>query len=204
MEKHKKSTVFVIDDDPSIRRALTRLFTCEGFEVESFPSAVDFLECPPAECPGCLVLDLQLPEIDGLELQGRLKEVGCHLPIVFVSAHGRIPDSVQAMKGGAIDFLTKPFDNDALLNAVRQALDEDRQRRFARFEHHDLARRQAELTPREQEVFTHIVVGMLNKDVADALGISEKTVKVHRARVMEKMQADSLAELVRIAEKLGM
>jgi len=197
-------TVFIVDDDASIRRSLKRLLASEGLSVEAFGSADEFLSSYLRDRPGCIVLDLQMPGVDGLALQTRLKEVDCHLPTIFISAHGNIPSSVQAMKGGAVDFLTKPFEERDLLDAVDRALSRDRALRSERQEVEDVDRRYASLTPREQEVFSLIVVGMLNKEVGEQMGISEKTVKVHRARVMEKMEADSLAELVRFAEKLGM
>jgi len=198
------ATVFVIDDDLSIRKSLARLLSAEGFVVETFDSADSFLHSYLRDRPGCIVVDLQMPGIDGLELQSRLKEVDCYLPTVFISGHGSIPSTVKAMKEGAVDFLTKPVEDRDLLAAIGRALDQDRSQRYRRREIADVDQRYAGLTPREKEVFSHIVVGMLNKEVAAQMGISEKTVKVHRARVMEKMEADSLAELVRFAEKLGM
>jgi RNA polymerase sigma factor (sigma-70 family) len=199
-----RPTVFVIDDDASVRKSLARLLRSEGFAVEALESADEFLARYLRERPGCIVLDFQMPGLDGLELQSRLKEVDCELPVVFISGHGDVPCSVRAMKEGAVDFLTKPFEDEQLLAAVRRALERDRTQRAMRREREDVDGRLALLTPREREVFRHIVLGMLNKEVAEQMGISEKTVKVHRARVMEKMEADSLAELVRLAGKLGM
>ncbi len=197
-------TVFVVDDDAAVRRALARLLECHGFQVESFAAAADFLDGYLYERPGCLILDVQLPGLDGFELQSRLAEANCHLPVVFITGHGDIPMSVRAMKGGAVDFMAKPFEEEALLAAVAAALLRDRVARGERRETARLRDCHGQLTPREQEVFSQIVVGLLNKEVAERLQISEKTVKVHRARVMAKMQVDSLAELVRVADKLGM
>jgi len=197
-------TVFVVDDDASVRRSLGRLLVSEGLTAEVYGSADDFLTSYLRDRPGCMIVDLQMPGLDGLALQTRMKEIDCHPPTIFISAHGNIPSSVQAMRGGAVDFLTKPFEERDLLEAVDRALSRDRALRSERQEVEDVDQRYASLTPREQEVFALIVVGLLNKEVGEQMGISEKTVKVHRARVMEKMEADSLAELVRFAEKLGM
>ena len=196
--------VHIVDDDPSVRKSLARLLSLEGFGVEVYPSADEFLEAYLRDRPGCIIVDLQMPGMTGLELQRRLAKVHCYLPTIFLSGHANIPTTVEAMKGGAVDFLTKPVEDQDLLDVVRRALDKDRALRAQRRVNDDVRQRFDEMTPREKEVFGHIVVGMLNKEVGEAMGISEKTVKVHRARVMEKMEADSLAELVRFAEKLGM
>lgn len=198
------ATVFVIDDDASVRRSLVRLLSAEGLAVSAFESAEAFLAAYFRDRPGCILLDLQMPGLDGLQLQRRLKEVSCHLPIIFISGHGSVPSSVAAMKEGALDFLVKPFEDHELLSAVQRALSQDRAGRAERLELEYVDQRYETLTPRERQVFSLIVTGMLNKEVGDQMGISEKTVKVHRARVMEKMEADSLAELVRFAQKLGM
>ena len=200
----KAGTVYVIDDDSSVRKSLTRLLTVEGFDVVAHSTASEFLNAYLSDRPGCLIIDLQLPGMDGLELQKNLAAVDCHLPTVFISGHGNIHSTVEAMKGGAIDFITKPFDDVDLVKAVKGALKKDRRTRRERTIIRDVQNRYANLTRREKEVFSHIVMGMLNKEVGEMMGISEKTVKIHRARVMEKMEADSLAELVRDAEKMGM
>jgi RNA polymerase sigma factor (sigma-70 family) len=195
--------VYVIDDDPSVRRALVRLIRTAGLDVAAFGSAQEFLAAPPAERPCCLVLDVRLPGVSGLELQERLAASGHHPPIVFITGHGDIPMSVRAMKAGAIDFLVKPFQEKDLLEAIRTAIEAHREARRQEAEVSQLRRRLIRLTPREREVFELVVQGLLNKQIAARLGTTEKTIKVHRARVMEKMEAGSLAELVRLAEKLG-
>jgi FixJ family two-component response regulator len=194
--------VFVVDDEPAVRKSLWRLLRSAGFETESFGSPEEFLRRLPADdAPGCLILDVSMPGLDGLALQRELASSGNALPIVFLTGHGDIPQSVQAMKGGATDFLTKPVDDEVLLGAVRQALEKGRAGREAREEAADIRRRMATLTPREREVLDGVVAGRLNKQIGGDLGISEKTVKVHRGRVMEKMGAASLAELVHIAKR---
>jgi FixJ family two-component response regulator len=195
--------VFVVDDDPSIRKSLDRLIKSAGFAVETFATAHEFLERHCHEGPSCLVLDVKLPGLNGLELQEKLLSREHAMPIVFITGHGDIPMSVKAMKKGAIDFLTKPFDDKDLLDAVQQALQRESNARAARDERKDIQRRLESLTPREYEILAHVITGMLNKQIAFALDISEKTVKVHRGRVMEKMGVDSLAELVRLTEKVG-
>lgn len=197
------TTVFVVDDDPGVLRALARLLTAAGFETRGFPSPMAFLEQHHPATPGCLVLDVALPGLNGLELQQALAVSGCARPIVFITGRGDIPTSVRAMKGGAVDFLTKPVNDEELLAAVRNAVEMDRLARAAQAELAGLNLRLATLTPREREVLAHVVTGRLNKQIAGDLGTVEKTIKVHRARVMEKMAAPSLAELVRIAERLG-
>jgi len=201
-------TVFVVDDDPSVRRALERLLRAGGLRVASFASAREFLASawgPFSEgeaAPGCLVLDVNLPGPSGLDLQRELSRAGLPIPIVFITGHGDIPMSVRAMKAGAVDFLPKPFEDEDLLGAVHRALERDERSRRRRCERAGIEERIGSLTPREREVFALVVEGRLNKQIAAALGVAEKTVKVHRARVMEKMGADSLAELVRMAERV--
>lgn len=194
--------IFVVDDDPSARTGIARLLGATGHRVEAFASPGEFLDREPHRGPCCLVLDLRMPEMNGLELQELLNERGHELPIVFVTGHGDVPSSVRAMKGGAVDFLLKPFGAEELLRAVATAMERGRAESLAREETTALAVRAATLTPREREVLALVVTGLLNKQVGARLGISEKTVKVHRARVMEKMAAHSLAELVRLAERL--
>jgi FixJ family two-component response regulator len=194
--------IFVVDDDPSARGGIARLLASTGHRVEAFASAGEYLAREPHAGPCCLVLDLKMPGMSGLELQERLRERGHDLPIVFVTGHGDVPASVRAMKGGAVDFLLKPFGADDLLSAVTAAMERGRAEAAEREEASALVARWQTLTPREREVLALVVTGLLNKQVASRLAISEKTVKVHRARVMEKMGAHSLAELVRLAERL--
>jgi len=195
-------TVFLVDDEPGMLKALTRLLEAEGFTVRAFTSAKTFLESYHAEALGCVVLDVAMPELDGLELQQRLTQSGVLLPIVFLTGHGDIPMSVRAVKAGALDFLTKPVKDADLLRAVRVALQRAAEQRELIRETALLRQRYSGLTPREREVMAHVVAGELNKQVADALGIGEHTVKVHRSRIMEKMGVPSLADLVRAAERL--
>jgi len=194
--------VFVVDDDPSVRSSLKFLISSEGLQVESFDSADSFLRRKPPDAPTCLVLDVRLRGLSGLDFQRELAAKNIRIPIVFITGHGDIPMTVRAMKAGAIEFLTKPFRDQDLLDAVRIALERDRARREQEKEVADLQQRFNSLTPREQEVITMVVSGMLNKQIADQLGVAENTVKVHRSRAMEKMHAQSFAELVRMIEKL--
>jgi FixJ family two-component response regulator len=195
--------VIIVDDDASVRRSMVRLLGLAGHRTETYASAEEFLASPPRRTPACLVLDLRMPGIGGLELQERLAAAGHALPIVFVTGHGDVPASVQAMKGGAVDFLLKPFGADELLAAVDSALERARREVEETRGLDELRTRFATLTPRERQVFELVVTGLLNKQVAGRLGTSEKTVKAHRARVMERMAATSFAELVRMAERLG-
>jgi RNA polymerase sigma factor (sigma-70 family) len=194
--------VFVIDDDPSVRSSLKFLISTVGLQVESFDSADTFLDRKPPEVPCCLVLDVRLPGLSGLDFQRELTARNIRIPIVFVTGHGDIPMSVRAMKAGAVEFLTKPFRDQDLLDAIRIALERDRDRREQEKEAKDLLQRFESLTHREQEVIFMVASGMLNKQIAGQLGTAENTVKVHRSRAMEKMHAQSLADLVRMIEKL--
>ena len=195
--------VAIVDDDPSVRRGLQRLILSAGWKVESFASAQDFLLFPRTAALTCLVLDLQLPGLSGLDLQKRLVETGLEIPIVFLTGHGNIPASVQAMKAGAVEFLTKPIDEQDLFRAIREAIERDRRTRQQRADVRDLRNRYESLTAREQEVMQQVVSGLLNKQIASELNITEDTVKFHRGHIMHKMRADSLAHLVRMAGDLG-
>lgn len=198
-----KSLVYVVDDDPSVRKALDRLLRAAGYETRTFESALDFLDFAHPDAPGCLVLDIEMPRLNGLELQSCLVARGLALPVIFITGHGTVPASVRAFKSGAIDFLEKPFDEKELLAAVSLGIEQSRQQRRERDEKQTLHARLDTLTKREREVFRLVVGGMLNKQVAFDLGTTEKTIKAHRARVMRKMGAQSLADLVRYAEKVG-
>jgi len=197
------ATVYVVDDDPSVRKSLTRLLRSTGYRVVSFASSNEFLDPPERESPACLVLDVKMPGLTGLDLQDLLAQRDRRMAIVFITAHGDIPMSVRAMSAGAVDFLTKPYRARDLLDAVRRALEKDTREHGDRARVADLRRRLGTLTPREREVFDLVVVGRLNKQIGGELGIAEHTVKVHRGRVMEKMRAGSVADLVRMAEALS-
>jgi len=195
--------VIVVDDDVSMRNAISRLLNAVGLNVRTFASASEFLQSKLPEVPGCVVLDVKLPDLSGIELQREMVERGIHIPIVFITGHGDIPTSVQAMKAGAVEFLTKPFREEDLLDAVRSGIERDRHGRKERAELAELRRGLSQLTQREREVMSLVVAGLLNKQIALRLGASEKTIKIHRSHVMQKMGASSLAELVRMSQKLG-
>jgi FixJ family two-component response regulator len=201
--RQPEAVIAIVDDDLSVREGLETLIRSAGWRVETFASAQEFLARPRAEAPSCLILDLQLPGLSGLDLQKRMAELELEIPIVFLTGHGNIPASVQAMKAGAVEFLTKPFDEQDLLRAIEEALERDRRTRRRYAEMRELQGRYESLTAREQEVMQQVVSGLLNKQVAAELKISEVTVKVHRGQVMRKMRADSLADLVRMGDRLG-
>jgi FixJ family two-component response regulator len=195
-------TVYIVDDDGGVRRAVQDLVESVGLRAESFATGQEFLNKKRTSDPSCLVLDVRLPELSGLDLQRTLADVGMHIPIIFITAHGDIPMSVRALKSGAVEFLTKPFRDQDLLDAIQQALQRDRTAREQQDEAHELHGRYSALTARERAVMELVVAGMLNKQIAAEIGISEATVKIHRGNLMQKMQAGSLIELVRMADKL--
>ncbi len=203
MMNDQTPTVFLIDDDPSARRGLSRLIRIAGFNVKAFVSAEAFLASPHYSGPGCIVLDVKMPGLSGPDLQAEMNKAEYNMPIIFISGHGDVPTAAQAIKEGALDFLTKPIDREHLLNEIRTALDKDR---ASREEHAELERirtQLARLTPREFEVMTFVVAGLLNKQIAYKLGITEDTVKIHRGRMMSKMGVVSVADLVRLTQKAG-
>jgi FixJ family two-component response regulator len=195
------ATIFVVDDDTSVRNALKRLIRSIGFTVETFDSAQAFLEREVYDGPACLILDIRMPGTSGIELQEELAKVDFHIPIIFITGHGNIQMSVKAMKAGALDFIEKPFEDQKLIDVIHTAITRSKKDRVELSETRELQRRVDSLTPREYEVFLLVVSGILNKQIALELGMSEKTVKVHRGRVMQKMEAASLADLVRMAER---
>ena len=201
--REPEAVIAIVDDDPSVQRGLQRLIRSAGWKAETFASAQEFLARSRAESPNCVLLDLQLPGLSGLDIQKRMAEVGLEIPIVFLTGHGNIPASVQAMKAGAVQFLTKPADEQELLQAIEEAVERDRRMRQQHVELSQLRGRYESLTPREQEVMQQVISGMLNKQIAAELNITEDTVKFHRGHIMRKMRADSFADLVRMAENLG-
>jgi FixJ family two-component response regulator len=198
------TTIFIVDDDPAVLTGLSRLLRSFGLNVVTFSSPQEFLDQHDPQTPGCLILDIAMPGLNGLELQEALTNMGSKIPIIFLTGHGNVPDSVQAMKHGALDFLAKPVDEKDLFAAIHIAIEKDGVARQTRAEIDEIHERVKSLTPREREVLTHLVSGQLNKQIAYDLGTVEKTIKVHRARVMEKMKVNSMAELVRLYERAGL
>jgi FixJ family two-component response regulator len=203
--KTPSATIFVVDDDAPVRKGLVRLLKSAGYHTECFGSADEFLDSWKDNLlPGCLLLDIQMPGVDGIQFQQALQASGRSIPIIFITGHGDVPSSVKAMKSGAVDFFTKPFNDDDLLRAVHEALRRGDLERGTQLERDAVSKRFNTLTPREREVMALVVRGLLNKQIADELGASEKTIKIHRGRVMGKMQVRSVADLVRAAEKIGL
>ena len=200
--KETKPTIFIVDDDPSVRESTELMLKSVGFNVKTFVSAQDFLKANLQEDLGCLILDVRMPGISGLDLQEKLVSAKTPLPVIFITGHGTVPMSVRAMKAGAVDFLQKPFEEQDLLDAINRAITQQRERKSKKDEADKLQQRLKALTSREHEVFSLLVTGMANKEIAYKLGTSERTVKAHRAQIMEKMNAGSLADLIRFAEKL--
>jgi RNA polymerase sigma factor (sigma-70 family) len=198
-----EATVFIVDDDAPLRESLRNLIRSVGLRVELFASAQEFLQSQQPDTPSCLVLDVRMPGLSGLDLQKQTSEAGLEIPIIFITGHGDVPMTVRAMKAGAVEFLTKPFRDQDLLDAIQQALERSRNAREQRAATKELRQRFASLTPREREVMERVVAGLLNKQIGAELGTSETTVKIHRHQVMEKMGAGSLPELVRMADRLG-
>ena len=199
----ERTTVFIIDDDPSVRRGLSRLVRAAGMSVEAYGSALEFLDRKHYDGYGCILLDVKMPGLGGLELQEELVKADYSLPIIFVSGHADVPETARAMKKGAVDFLTKPVDRDHLLKAINESLARDRENRKTHSDKAEVRERLATLSPREYEVMTFVIDGMLNKQIAYALEIAEDTVKIHRGRMMRKMKVESVAELVRLTELVG-
>ena len=202
MKSEGVPTVFIIDDDRGMRQSIQDLVESVGLRAESFATGEEFLKRKPTNDPSCLVLDVRLPQMSGLDFQRQLAETGMQIPIIFVTAHGDVPMSVRALKSGAVEFLTKPFRDQDLLDAIQQALERDRAERDRQAEIHNLQERYGALTAREREVMALVVSGMLNKQIASEIGASEATVKIHRGNVMHKMQAGSVVDLVRMSDKL--
>ena len=196
-------TVFIIDDDPSARNGLTNVVQAAGINVESFASAKDFIDSKRIEGPGCIVLDVKMPEVTGPELQEMLIQTDYCMPIIFLSAYGDVPTTANVLKKGAVDFLTKPVDRDVLLEAIRYSITKDAENRLQKEKNFSISKRIKTLTPREYEIMTYVISGLLNKQIAGRLSISEETVKIHRGRVMHKLGIVSITELVRLCEKVG-
>ena len=203
MKAEAAPIVFIVDDDLSVRRTTERLIRTAGLNVQAFASGREFLNSARPDGPACLILDVRMPGLDGMQLQRELTQSGINIPIIFITGHGDIPMSVRAMKAGAVEFLTKPFRGQSLLEAIHSAIERDRSAHKQRSESEELRGRYEQLTAREREVMTLVVTGMLNKQVAGQLATTERTIKFHRANIMQKMQVESLADLVRMAEKLG-